>query len=86
VILGIIKAAEENLYSLYLFGFSNGARGTCNGQQKPDTFFGESLLLRKLILGIQAQVRGKSLTGLIVVNLPQILLCSQHHRRISIVC
>jgi hypothetical protein len=56
VILGIIKAAEENLYSLYLFGFSNGARGTCNGQQKPDTFFGESLLLRKLILGIQAQV------------------------------
>jgi hypothetical protein len=27
---------------------------------------GESLLLRKLILGIQAQVRGKSLTGLII--------------------
>jgi hypothetical protein len=26
--------------------------------------FGESLLLRKLILGIQAQVRGKSLTPL----------------------
>jgi hypothetical protein len=28
--------------------------------------FGESLFLRKLILGIQAQVRGKSLTGLII--------------------
>jgi hypothetical protein len=28
---------------------------------------GESLLLRKLILGIQAQVRGKSLTGLIII-------------------
>jgi len=31
------------------------------------TRFGESLLLRKLILGIQAQVRGKSLTGLIKI-------------------
>ncbi len=30
-------------------------------------FFGESLLLRKLILGVQAQVRGKSLTGLIKI-------------------
>ena len=29
--------------------------------------FGESLLLRKLILGVQAQVRGKSLTGLIKI-------------------
>jgi hypothetical protein len=29
--------------------------------------FGESLFLRKLILGIQAQVRGKSLTGLIII-------------------
>ena len=28
---------------------------------------GEPLLLRKLILGIQAQVRGKSLTGLIII-------------------
>ncbi|GFO77601.1 hypothetical protein BPLS_P6148 [Bathymodiolus platifrons methanotrophic gill symbiont] len=28
---------------------------------------GESLLLRKLILGVQAQVRGKSLTGLIKI-------------------
>jgi hypothetical protein len=30
-------------------------------------WIGESLLLRKLILGIQAQVRGKSLTGLIII-------------------
>ena len=31
------------------------------------TISGESLLLRKLILGIQAQVRSKSLTGLIKI-------------------
>ncbi|TXK94722.1 hypothetical protein BMR02_05745 [Methylococcaceae bacterium HT1] len=31
------------------------------------TYVGESLLLRKLILGVQAQVRGKSLTGLIKI-------------------
>jgi hypothetical protein len=36
-------------------------------EQPENESIGESLLLRKLILGIQAQVRGKSLTGLIII-------------------
>ncbi|GFO76754.1 hypothetical protein BPLS_P4737 [Bathymodiolus platifrons methanotrophic gill symbiont] len=39
----------------------------CNQRPKTGSVFGESLLLRKLILGVQAQVRGKSLTGLIKI-------------------
>jgi hypothetical protein len=39
----------------------------CPGPEQLLYYFGESLLLRKLILGIQAQVRGKSLTELIII-------------------
>ena len=41
--------------------------GGIRGYYAAHIIIGESLLLRKLILGVQAQVRGKSLTGLIKI-------------------